>query len=766
MSEYGVIGTRPPRPDGEDKVLGTARYGADVERPAGCLAGAVLRSPHGHARILGIDTAPALAIPGVRAVVTAADLPAVEAAGARLGEGPIDLQDLRSNVLAEGRALYHGHAIAAVAADDERTARDALARIVVEYEPLPAVTSARAAMAAGAPVLHPTLHERRGRGPAGGGGLARGNVASHQRYRRGDPEAALARAPFVVERTVETLTVHQGYIEPHNVTARWTESGVLEVWLSTQGAFLVQMQLAALLTLEPERVRVVPMEIGGGFGGKIQVYLEPLAALLARKSGAPVHMVMSRAEELLATGPAPGAQVSVRLGAEADGRIVAASATLAYEAGAFPGSAVREAAACVFAPYAIENVSIDAYDVVVNKPKSAPYRAPGAANAVFACEVALDELARTVGLDPIALRLRNRADEGYRRVDGPVFGRIGLREVLETARAHEHYGAPLTREPRPGARRGRGVAASFWLNGSGRSTVRARVRGDGTVRLVEGSTDIGGTRLSVAMQFAEVLGIPIEAVRAEVVDTDEIPWTDATFGSRVTFATGMAAHDAAQAVQRRVREHLAARWGVGPERIERIDGRWCVEGGGESVGFAEVARALCGGEEGGFFEESATVDPEGVGVAFAAHVVDVEVDTETGAVEVLRYTAVQDVGSAIHPSHVEGQIQGGVVQGIGWALMEGMEYGPDGRLRNQGLLDYRMPTALDVPFVEAVLVEVPNPGHPFGVRGVGEIPIVAPPASIANAIHDAIGVRLDRLPMTPRRVLEALGVIAAEDEDG
>jgi CO/xanthine dehydrogenase Mo-binding subunit len=406
---------------------------------------------------------------------------------------------------------------------------------------------------------------------------------------------------------------------------------------------------------------------------------------------------------------------------------------------------------CVFAAYDIPNQTIDGYDVLVNKPSTAAYRAPGAPNAAFATESVVDEIARALNMDPIDLRLRNASKEGTRRADGPKFRRIGCVEVLEAMKAHPHYSAPLGEPSHAEARRGRGVAIGYWFNVGLPSSCVISVNADGTVNLIEGSTDIGGTRTSIAMQAAEVLGIPVDRVHPSVVDTDTIGYTGVTGGSRTTFATGWAAHDAAQDVVRQMKARAAKLWQA--ENVEYVDGVF--RAGGKSMTFAELAEKLT--ETGGTVVGQAAVNPRGVGGSFAGVIVDVEVDMETGKVSIVRFTSVQDAGKAIHPSYVEGQMQGGSVQGIGWALNEEYWMSPDGRMMNASLLDYRMPTALDLPMIDTQIVEVPNPGHPFGVRGVGEANIVPPQAAIANAIRDAAGVRMDRMPMNPPAVAAALG---------
>ena len=742
---YKVIGTRPIRHDGEDKVTGRALFGADFST-TGLLHGKVLRSPHAHARIHSIDTSQAEAHPGVKAVITSADMPEVEDGLVTLAEGgTANLKFMQNNILAHDKVLYKGHAIAAIAANNPHVAEEALNLIQVDYDVLTPVMDVKEAMSTEAPILHEDLTTT----SLGQKSEVVSNVAQHFQHQAGNIEKGFVEADIIVEREFKTATVHQGYIEPHNATALHRADGHLTIWCSTQGAFEVQGQIEKILQLPVSKIKVVPMEIGGGFGGKIPVYLEPLAAILSQKTGQAVKITMDRSHVFEATGPTAGSYIKVKIGANNEGKITGAQAELIYEAGAFPGALVGAGMECIFAPYDIENYLLDGYDVVVNIPKTAPYRAPGATNAAMA-ETVIDEICEKLGQDPLEFRLKNGAREGTRRVGGPVYPRIGFLETVETAKAHEHYSAPLK-----GTNRGRGVASGYWFNIGLQSSVTLHVNSDGTLNLMEGSTDIGGTRTSIAMQAAEVLGIPVEDISPAVVDTDSIGYTGVTGGSRTTFATGYAAIEAAKDIIEQMKESAADLWEVESGNVAFEDGVFSsLNGKSQQAPFKEIASRVHDSIVG-----RGTVDPSAPGGAFATHIVDVEVDTDTGKVEILRYTAIQDVGKAIHPSYVEGQMQGGAVQGIGWALNEEYVYNDSGEMSNSSFLDYRMPTTYDVPMIDTVIVEVPNPGHPYGVRGVGEVPIVPPPAAIANAIYNATGVRMNTLPMSPGRVLKAIGKI-------
>ena len=754
--KYKVVGTRPIRHDGTDKVTGRARYGADFH-PLGLLHGKILRSPHAHARIKSIDTSRALALPGVKAVATSADLPKISGLSSDLAEGQyVNYWFMSNNVLAADKVLYKGHAVAAVAATSPHIAEEALALINVEYEVLPAVIDVLDAMKEDAPILHPRLAitSKAGFGPGGlrpegDNGLA-SNVAKHFELSLGDTEKGFKEADVVVEREFNSASVHQGYVEPHATTAHWNADGNVTIWCSSQGHFWYRDVTAAVLDMPVSRIKVIPLEIGGGFGGKLVPYLEPVAVVLSRKSGHPVKLVMSRTEVFEGSGPTCGTYIKVKMGVKRDGRITAAGASLVYEAGAFPGSPVIAGAMCMLSPYDIENARVECFDVVLNKPKTAAYRAPGAPTACFAAETVIDEICQKIGMDPLEFRLLNASREGTRRVDGPKFPRIGCVETLQAAKDHDHYTAPLE-----GPNRGRGVAIGFWFNASGQASAHASVNADGTVSLVEGSPDIGGTRVAAAIQCAEVLGIPAEDVHPTVGDTDSVGYTSMTGGSSVAFKTGWACYGAAQDVTRQMVQRAAAIWDVSPDDVAHTDGIIAHKSDPElRFTFRELAARL--NSTGGPVVGRAGMNPSGAGGAFAVHIVDVEVDPDTGKVEILRYTALQDAGKAVHPSYVEGQMQGGAVQGIGWALNEEYFFNDKAEMANSSFLDYRMPTSLDLPMIDTVIVEVANPGHPFGVRGVGEVPIVPPMAAIANAIQSAIGVRMDKLPMSPGAILEAL----------
>ncbi len=750
--KYNVLGTNPIRHDGLERVTGKARYGADV-RVQGTLHAKILRSPHAHALIKKIDTSKAEALEGVRAVVTAADMPIVEDAVADFGESLANYRLLADNCLAQTKVLFRGHGVAAVAATSPHIAEEALGLIEVEYEVLPPVLSVGEAMREGAPLLHDermttrNIAQRFTRGTDTG---VVSNVASYIQFKGGDLEEGFRQADVVVEREFATKMVHQGYVEPHVATAVWSADGHLTVWTSTQGAFGVRTQLSKMLDLPESNIKVIPTEVGGGFGGKNRSYMGPVAALLSKKTGRPVRAVMSRKEVFESSGPTSGSSMRAKVGATKDGRLTAIDLWLAYEAGAYPGSPVGAGASTALSPYKIENFLVEGYDVVVNKPQTGAYRAPGSPIAAYAIESVMDEVAEKLGMDPIEFRLKNATREGDRQVSGVVFPRIGCVELEEAVKAHPHYNAPLG-----GPNRGRGVAAGWWFNGGNQSTAMLSVNADGSVGLVTGSVDLAGSRTAVAMQAAEALGLGANDVVPSVGDTDSIGWTGTSGGSRTTFSTGIAAIQAAGMVVEKMKDRAALLWETQPADVEFQGGTFfSTKNPDDTLSFKELAGKLMA--TGGPVTATSSSNPTQVGSAFAAHIADVEVDPETGKVTVLRYTALQDVGQAAHPIYTEGQIQGAAAQGIGWALSEEYFYNDDGTMANSSFLDYRMPTTLDLPMIDTQLIEVPNPGHPFGVRGVGEVPLVPPMATIANAIYNAVGVRMTELPMNPGAILKAL----------
>ena len=660
----------------------------------------------------------------------------------------MNYRDVVRNVMAREKALYEGHPVAAVAATSAAIARRALKLIDVKYEILPHVIDVVDAMRPDAPLLHEDLYttgvEPKPDKPS--------NVAKRVEITLGDIEAGFQKADVIVEREFKTQPVHQGYIEPHAALATVSEDGSAELWCTTQGHFLVRAHCARLLGMDIARIRVTASEIGGGFGGKTVVYLEPLALALSKKAKRPVKMVMTREEVFKSSGPTSGAVVRVKLGATKDGHFTAGFAELKYQAGAFQGSPVQPGVMCAYAPYDIENVKVIGYDVVSNRPKVAAYRAPGAPISEYAVESVVDELAKKLDIDPIDLRMQNAAHEGTKAAYGPKFGPIGMEETLNAIKKTEHWNAPLRKW------QGRGVASGFWFNIGGETCASLTVNEDGTVSLMAGTPDIGGLRASLAAVAADELGVPYDKVRPIIGDTGSLGFNFLTGGSRSAFSGSMAVVEAAKQIKADLCARAAKLWDVKSDQVEFVAGhvRPKDDPTGKLKPMSVADFAKLAGKTGGPIGGYGRINAQGAGPSIGTHLVDLEVDPETGRVTILRYTVAQDAGRALHPSYVEGQFQGGAVQGIGWALNEEYVYGADGKLQNAGFLDYRMPVASDVPMIDAIIVEVANPRHPYGVRGVGETPIVPPLAAVANAMEQATGIRFTELPMSPPKVLKAL----------
>ncbi len=734
--EFKVVGTTPLRPDGVDKVTGRALFGADMSVP-GQLVGRVLRSPHAHAKIKSIDTSAAEALSGVKAVVTAADFQELEAG---------DTRDVLKTIIAHEKALFHGHAVAAVAATSTSIAKAALKLIAVDYEVLPHVTEIEDAIKPGAPIVDEGRRHRRVPEEFSD------NCTGFAEFGHGDLEAGFAKADKIIARTFRTAATHQGYIEPNACLASMGPDGKGELWCATQGHYYVRALCAEIMGMDESQLRVTASEIGGGFGGKTTIYIEPLSLALSRKAGRPVKLVMSREEVFKASGPTVSSLIDVKIGMTSDGRITAADTLIRYQGGAAPNITNIIGAQAAFAAYDLDAVRAQGVNVLTNRPRQAAYRAPGAPQAIYAVESVVDELCQEFGLDPLDVRLMNAAKKGTKSSYGPTFDDIGLVATLEAAKKHPHYSAPLKEN------QARGLSCGFWFNFGGNTCVSLNISFDGTVCVTEGNPDIGGSRASISMMAAEELGIPYDKVRTIVADTNAIGHNEVTDGSRVTFAVGLATIKAARAAIREMCSRVARIWEIDEDAVIWEDGYAKPAGPNagdhEPMSLAEIAAksANTGGPIAGHHE----VNADGAGVSFGVHLCDIEVDHETGATKVLRYTVFQDAGKAIHPDYVEGQMQGGAAQGIGWALNEEYIYGADGRLQNPGFLDYRIPVASDLPKIDTVILEIPNPGHPYGVRGVGETSIVPPLAAISNAMSRSIGTRLFELPMSPPRVLKAI----------
>ena len=737
--ELKVVGSNPIKHDGLDKVTGRAKFGSDYFLP-GMLYGRTLRSPHPHAIINGIDTGKAEALPGVKAVVTRDDFPDIEP-GSVAG-------DLTRTAMAREKALFDGHPVAAVAATTDLIAKEALRLIKVDYVVLPHVIDPVEAMKPDAPILHDYIRTKGLDQPSD----KPTNVTERLVSQMGDIDKGFADADFIVEREFDSKPMHQGYIEPQGCVAEYSEDGQVDLWCCTQGPYVYRDRLSAILKMESSKINVKMSELGGGFGGKTGFYQEPIAVLLSKKASRPVKMALTRSEVFRATGPVSGTSYNLKMGISKDGKITAAKAELIFQTGVFTGSMYFNGPNAMFTRYALENIYIESFEVVSNRPKVNAFRAPCVPQIVFGVEGIIDELAQKIGMDPLDVRLKNAAGEGYTTIYGETFGPIGFKETLEAAKASEHYNSPV----RDGE--GRGVGAGFWFNRGGETSTAMNIAPDGSVTVITGTADVAGSRISIAMMAAEELGIDVDKVRINMADTNSLGFNRVTAGSRTTFSVGMTVVDNARKCINEFIKRAAEIWDV-PEDAVIYENGECRPAGAnvgnfEPLSIADITKQTTMSH--GAITASASMNVTGAGPGFGLHIVDVKVDEDTGRSDVTRYTVVEDAGKAIHPLQVEGQFQGGAVQGIGWALNEEYVYGDDGCLQNASFLDYRMPVTSDVPMIDTVIVEVPNPRHPFGLRGVGEVPVVPTMAAIGNAIGDAIGVRPQSLPMSPPKLLELI----------
>jgi CO/xanthine dehydrogenase Mo-binding subunit len=746
-----VVGKSLPRMDAGGKVTGAAVYAADFALP-GMLCGRIFRSAEVHARIVRLDLSRARAVPGVRAVISAADVPDVLFGGG-LKDEPVFARD---------KVRYAGQPVAAVAAATPEAADAALAAIEVSYAPLPAVLDLEAALAPGAPLIH-----ERWRDYTAIPILDRdGNVCNRARIVVGDVERGFEEADRVFEHRFRTGMVHQGYTEPRAAVAAWDTSGTVTVWSNTQLPFDVQNTLAEILQLPPSKIRVVVPGVGGGFGGKLRVGVEHFAAFLARKTGRPVKVMTSSEEELTAAYPRQGTIVELKTGVTRDGRITAKSGRIWFDTGAFAGSGpgVASVATLVLAgPYRIPNLNLEGFAVYTNKTNCGSFRAPSGPQSNFAVESQMDIIADALGIDPLAFRLRNIVREGDEGPTGQVLNAVGLEECLLKAAAAIGWDAR-----KPGPWRGKGLACGWWTTTGGSSGVYVKINPDGTVALNTGAVEIGTAALTGAAQvLAEELTVDLTDINVVSGDTLSTPFDFGAQGSRTAFAVGNACRAAVVDLKRQIVALAAAQLGVEPETVGLADKHAVSDG--KRVSLADLARLSqqTGGgliAHGTFIAPPTAYDTKRVAAhvypafhspSFHAHAVDLSVDPETGEVAIHKYVVAQDVGFAMNPKYIEGQIEGGVAQGLGQALSEEIVY-EGGRVLNANLTDYKMPTTLDVPPVETILVQHPSLVGPYGAKGVGEPPNIEPPAAVANAVAAATGLRMTSLPITAEKIVLAL----------
>ncbi len=756
------IGVSVPRFDAPEKVTGRTQYVADVQVP-GLLHGRLLRSPHAHARIKRIDVSRAKALPGVRAVLTAADIPELKP-GAKT----------RAHALmAIDRVVFAGQPVAAVAADELAIADEALDLIEVEYELLPVSADPHASMQPDAPRVSDLgtqadtseAQAHSGIAVSGSQTVTRApNIAQEGRLSRGDVAGEMAKADVIVEHTYRVPMVHQGYLEPHSAIADVDPHGRITIWSSTQGSFACRAEVADVLEIPESRIKVIPMECGGGFGGKIRALVEPIAVLLSRAAHRPVSVIMTRREELQAGMPAPGVIIRLKTGVKRDGTPLALEAETILESGAFSGALLTMSAVFLASVYQWPAFDVRGFEVLTHKPSVAAYRAPLAPQTAFAIDSHMDTIARRLGLDPAEYKSRYLQHGGDLMANDQPWAVNGAAECLRLLSEH-----PLWREREAwrasGGRdgnglRGTGLAVGGWVPNIQPTSATVRLDSDGSLTVVTGSVDIAGTNMGLALIAAEAYGVDIDRVRIVTGDTDSAPLSGVSAGSKTTYTMGASVRDAAAEARRQTFEIAARELEVSIDDLDLEHDAVVVRGvpdrsvtlasiGKRSNTFASKIPPVLGASSNAFSVQAP---------AFAAELARIEIDPDTGLVTLHDFVVAQDVGKAINPLGVEGQMQGGAVQSLGFALSEGLLYDGQGRLTNPSLLDYRKLTAADLPNIETIMVEVPAPEGPFGARGVGEPPIVPAPAAIANAVEDATGLRLTELPLTPEKI--ALGIAA------
>ena len=752
------VGVSIPRPDGPEKVTGRVQYVADI--PAkGLLHAKLLRSPHAHAKIVSIDVSAAKALPGVRAVLTAKDIPHLKKKAPTRAHA----------VLAIDRVVFMGQPVAAVAADELSIAEEALDLIEVEYQVLPASIDPLKAMQPGAPpvadagteadtseaLAHSAVAIAKSEAPA-----KAVNISQQARLQRGDPAAGFAQSDHVLEKTYRVPMVHQGYLEAHAVLAEWDRNGLLTLWASTQGSFNTRSEVADVLGIPENRIRVIPVECGGGFGGKIRALCEPITAVLAQVTRRPVRYVMTRREELEAGMPAPQVIIKLKTGVKRDGSLMALDAETVIDSGAYSGAVLAVSAVFLGSMYKWPSFDVRGFEVLTHKPSVAAYRAPVAPQTIFAIESHMEQIARDLNLDSVEFRMRHLIAPGDPMVNGQPWQSNGARQVLARLAEHPHWKTrkQWIAEGKNGKKRGVGLALGGWLGGLQPTGATVRLNPDGTLAVLTGQVDIAGTNISLAQIAASAYGVDTDLVRITTGDTDVAPLTGLSAGSKTIYTVGAAVLQAAEDARRQTFEIAAAELEASVHDLELADGKITVRGmPDKGITLATI------GKKGNLYMSKT---PPVLGKAnpaftqqapgFAAQLARLEVDPDTGEVTIRDFVIVQDVGKAINPLGVEGQMQGGAVQSLGIALTEGLMFDDSGRLTNPSLLDYRKLTAADLPNLETIIVEVPAPAGPFGARGVGEPPIIPAPAAIANAVHDAVGARITQLPLNPERIALAV----------
>ena len=764
-TEYGIIGKRTRRQDGLDKLVGRTRYAGDLTF-AGLLHARLVLSPYAHARLVNIDTSAALEVPGVKAVYTSETL----------GMSNPDSSARLQSPLASKEVLWCGHPVAIVLAETEAAAEDGVDAVDVEYEPLEVVIDPVSAMQPGAPLARIFVKETSSEIAGGGAHAAVSedqvadtdqealspNVSDKAHLHGGDIEAGWREAEVVVERTFKTSIVHQSYMEPQSITVVPDASGQrLTIWPSSQGMLAVRSGVAEALAIPERQVRVESTPIGGAFGGKFGL-IEPLAAAAASTSRRPVRLVYTRSEDFSAANPAPQSIITLKLGAKRDGTLVVMQGKVIFDTGAYAGSAVFLGGLILGSTYRCPNYDFRCYEAMTNKVGVGAYRAPGAPQATFALESTVDELCQKLEMDPISFRLKNGLKEGDPTLDHRTWPRIGLLECLQKAQEHPLWAKRLEQNDVPGELKGWkigiGMAAGSWPGGTEPTAAACRLESDGTLSVIVGTVDLTGSDTSLSLIAAQGLGMSADSVNVVHANTDTMPYSGGTGGSKTIYSMGAAVLAAAQDARNQILTTASEMLEASPSDLEIEGDKVVVRGApGKSVELKMIASAsmqFAGRYEPIYGRGRAALKTSSP--LYAVHVAKVAVDPDTGEVRVLDYVAVQDVGFAINPAEVEGQIYGGVTQGLGWALFERLVYDENGQLLSSNFMDYALPHITDIPHFTSILVEVPSALGPFGAKGVGEPPVVPVGATIANAIFDAVGTRVTHLPITSERLFMAM----------
>lgn len=745
---YQTVGKPIPRIEGTDKVTGATRYAADLPIPEALIA-KVLRSPVPHARLTKVDTTKARALPGVHAVITGADV-----RGFRVG---LRMKDMP--VLAEDKVLFVGDPIAAVAADTLQVADEALRLIEVEYEELPAIYDPVQALAPGAPVLHDDPRSYKNAPP-----LLEGdpdnlpNVQSHAHIEnKGDLEAGFKQASRIFENTFTTQLAHHGYLEPHSCTVAVDANGAVQVWASNKGPFALKNRLAQDLEIEPEKVKVHILSVGGDFGGKASMVDTPICYFLAKQTGKPVRMILTYTEEIATAAHRHPAVITLRTGVKDDGTLTAIDATVTFAGGAYAAWKANPEVTVMGTKrlasyYRVPALRVDTRCAYTNQVPCTQTRTPGSPQVVFAFESQMGLIAREMGIDPVECRFKNLLDPGDASPMGAKWEGILAKEVLKKA-----VEASGWNKAKPGKNRGRGIALYERGAGGGNAHAAIEIDHDGTVTVLTGVPDVGpGIHTAMQQIVSETLGIAPETVRIKVEDTDNSPWDPGTGGSKSTNTTGHAAHKAAREVHEQLTAIAARELGCTAEQVGRVNGSFAAPEG-KQVPFATVAqRAIA--DAGGSFHHETIFEPDGQKpiTSFVAQIAEVEVDPETGQVRVQKLTTAHDSGTVLNQITYQGQIDGGVVNGVGFALMEDNPMSDDGRITTLNLGDFRLPCAKDIPELSTVLIEEGSGPVPFAGKAIGELPNVPTAAAIANAVADAVGARIFDLPLTAEKVYSAL----------